>query len=168
VTGHSELSAGTGGETSVNACASLAYDYCVADCLRDWSLVDNAVCLNGAWGCARGYQLASTCPAQGCGVTQQACCDTTTGIVSMNGCGAAGIRSACPDNDVATSPWPRSTQCVPKSLAGRMCHSLDGQACEPPAVRCYDTSLAFVECVCSGLSSAVPVGTWQCSSYIGG
>jgi hypothetical protein len=81
-----------GGTSGTDACANLSYDYCVSECLAEAVLVDNPTCANGAWSCRSGYVLASSCPPQACGVTPDACCDLTTGIVTSSPCMADGYR----------------------------------------------------------------------------
>jgi hypothetical protein len=164
--GTSSLAGGANGGTGGSgACAKLGDDHCVTECFRELKLVDNAICADGAWACRSGYVLASSCPPRACGVTPDGCCNMTTGIVSENPCNMDGARRACADG--ATDAYLSQTYCVPLSLGGRDCQSLDRQPCTGPAVSCHDLSAAFVHCVCSGLGTDGSAGTWQCSSYIG-
>ncbi len=155
----------SGGASGTNGCAQLGDDHCVAECLVEYALVDNAICTNGAWSCRSGYVLASSCPVGACGVTPDACCDLTTGIVTVNPCTTSGLRGPCPDGNVET--YHEQAWCVPQTLAGGTCISLDRQPCTGPAVGCSDLSGGIVTCGCSGSGSDASVGTWQCSSYIG-
>jgi hypothetical protein len=158
---------GASGATSgTDPCGQLDYDPCVANCLEEYPLIDNATCSNGAWRCRSGYVLASSCPALACGVTPGACCDRTTGFVTRNACAASGYRAPCPDGSVATQDVPEA-YCVPDALAGVTCHSLDGQPCTGPAEGCSDTSSGFVTCACSRSGSDASAGTWYCSYFIG-
>ena len=164
--GGSGGAAGTGGGTSgTNACAKVAYDHCVTECLEELVLIDNAICANGAWTCRSGYVLASSCPKQACGVTPDACCDRTTGIVTRNPCNPDGSREVCPDGGTETymsQPW-----CIPSTLAIGACISLDGQPCSGPAVGCADMSAALTRCACNGAALGTTARTWTCSVYIG-
>jgi hypothetical protein len=155
----------SGGASEPDACATLGDDHCVTECLKELVLVDNATCANGAWTCRSGYVLASTCPEQACGVTPDACCDLTTGVVTENPCNTDGSRRTCPDG--GTETYRNQAWCVPLTLEGATCHSLDRQPCTGPAVSCYDMSMAFVDCACFGLDSDTSSGTWYCSYFIG-
>jgi hypothetical protein len=164
--GASGSTGGTGGGTAgTAACPELGYEHCVENCLEDHALVDNAQCIGGAWGCRPGYVLASTCPVQACGVTPDACCDLTTGLVSENACAKNGYRAPCPDGNMQT--YIGEAYCVPQGLPAGTCISLDRQPCTGPAVGCSDLSMAFVTCRCSQYGTDAAVGTWSCSSYLG-
>ena len=155
----------SGGTSGTDACAKLAYDYCVADCLKEHSLVDNPLCSNGAWSCRSGYVLASSCPDRGCGATPDACCDLTTGLVTDNPCAANGYRAACPDGNSETSS--RQAYCVPKSLTGVSCGSLDRQPCDGPAMGCSDMSDGIVTCECGRAGADASPLIWYCTVFIG-
>jgi hypothetical protein len=122
----------SGGTSGTAPCAELASDHCVAKCLTEYALVDNALCTNGAWSCRSGYVLASSCPAGACGVTPDACCDLTTGSVTKNSCATNGFRAPCPDGNMET--YQSQSWCIPKPLAGVNCSSLDRQPCSEPVV----------------------------------
>ena len=155
----------SGGASGTDPCAKLDRDYCVAECLKEHALTDSASCTNGAWTCRSGYVLASSCPDQACGVTPDACCDLTTGLVTQNACADNGYREPCPDD--STETYYGQGRCVPKTILGATCESLDGQPCSGPAVGCSDMSLGFVTCWC-GLSGVdASPGTWRCSYFIG-
>jgi hypothetical protein len=157
----------SGGSSGTDLCTSLAYDYCVEHCLTNEALRDNASCTNGSWTCRRGYVLASSCPSRACGVTPDGCCDLTTGVVSENPCAADGYRASCGDGSAVTYRWPEAF-CVPKSLAGRDCYTLDRAPCSEPAVACSDMSMGSVDCYCSVTAgSDASTGIWHCSAYIG-
>jgi hypothetical protein len=155
----------SGGTSGTSPCAKLGYDYCVADCLKENSLRDSPVCSDGAWSCRSGYSLASACPERGCGATFDACCDLTTGLITDNPCAKDGYRGACPDGSMETSN--SQPYCIPKTVTGAGCSSLDRQACDGPAVGCSDVSGGFVTCKCSRVGTDASAGTWYCSVYIG-
>lgn len=153
----------SGGASGTDPCAKLDRDYCVAECLKERALTDSASCTNGAWTCRSGYVLASSCPDQACGVTPDACCDLTTGLVTQNACADNGYREACSDD--GTETFYDRGRCVPKTILGT-CESLDGQPCSGPAVGCRDVSAGLVTCWCLSGFDASP-GTWRCSYLIG-
>jgi hypothetical protein len=155
----------SGGTSGTDPCAALADDHCVAKCLEEYALIDNALCTNGAWSCRSGYVLASSCPVGACGVTPNACCDLTTGTVTKNSCATNGFRAPCSDGNVET--YLSQAWCIPKALAGVTCSSLDRQPCAEPAVGCSDMSGGMVTCGCSWSGSDASAGTWYCSFYIG-
>jgi hypothetical protein len=164
--GASGSAGGANGGTSGTApCAALADDHCVAKCLVEYALVDNALCTNGAWSCRSGYVLASSCPVGACGVTPNACCDLTTGIVTENSCSTNGFRAPCPDGNMETYLY--QSWCIPKALAGVTCSSLEGQPCAEPAVGCSDLSGGMVTCECSWSGSDASAGTWYCRYFLG-
>lgn len=160
--------AGAGGTVSgADICTDLTRDSCVSGCLEELPLVDNAICIDGQWKCSANFVLASSCPPLACAVTPDACCDSTTGIVTANACESDGTRAACPEGQTPTAKWPHGTHCVPRSLAGQACWSLDGEPCAVPAVGCYDQDRAFVGCTCDGLDLPSSTGTWHCDLYAG-
>jgi hypothetical protein len=163
--GASGLAGASGGASGTDGCRGLNDDHCVTECLDELVLVENAICANGAWICPSHYVLASSCPQQACGVTPDACCNMTTGIVTENPCNADGLRRACPDG--STQAYLHESFCVPRSLEGMTCASLDGQSCTGPAVGCDDMSKAFVHCSCAGLDAGVSNGIWRCGYFIG-
>ena len=155
----------SGGTSGTDPCAAFAYDFCVAKCLDEYGLSGNALCTNGAWSCRPGYVLASSCPIGACGVTPDACCDETTGIVTKNPCATNGFRAPCPSGDHET--YQGQAWCIPKALTGVTCYSLDRQPCTEPAVGCSDTSAGIVTCGCGWSGSDSSTGTWYCSYFIG-
>ncbi len=161
-----------GGTSGTEACATPSSDYCVEACLADHALWGNATCSNGAWGCRSGYVLASSCPAQGCGVTPDACCDSTTGAVTQNPCKTDGYREACPSKNTAT--YLDEAYCVPDSLVPTFlnnCFALDRRPCNTadPATGCSDveSGLGVVTCGCGGAVADGSIGTWYCSAFMG-
>jgi hypothetical protein len=157
--------AGGGGASGTDACAQLGHDYCVSDCLAEHAMPDNAICSRGGWTCRTGYILASSCPDRACGVIPNACCDPTTGVVSYNPCSTVGYRGLCPEGHTET--YEGQAWCVPKTLTGTTCISLDRQPCSEPAVGCSDLSMGVVTCGCSLSGSDASSGIWYCSAFIG-
>ncbi|HYQ04038.1 MAG TPA: hypothetical protein VER96_35435 [Polyangiaceae bacterium] len=151
-----------------DSCPKPNYDYCIPSCFEASSFSDTTVCMNGVWACNPGYMLASRCPAQACRVTQDACCNSTTGVIKANPCGPDGLRAVCPDDGGATSTYPHGSLCVPQSLTGQKCISLDKQPCAGPAYYCFDSDPGFVKCTCSGIATDSGRGEWNCSAFIGG
>lgn len=152
-----------GGGVGPEDCGPPGQEHCVTECLAELVLVENAACANGAWTCPTGYVLASSCPANACGVTPAACCNLTTGLITENFCQEDGYRSACPVGTNGTD----GKSCVPESLGNATCASLDAQPCSGPAVRCQDRSLIEGRCTCQGLGSDASTGTWHCSRSAG-
>jgi hypothetical protein len=162
----SSMGGASGGTSGTDACANLSYDYCVSQCLAEAVLVDNPTCANGAWSCRSGYVLASSCPPQACGVTPDACCDSTTGIVTSSPCMADGYRGTCPIGNTTT--YRDEAFCVPQTLSGNTCYSLDNSPCTEPAVGCSDIEGLIVTCWCNWSGSDASAGTWQCCTFDGG
>lgn len=117
-------------------------------------------------GASAGGSSSLSTGGRGGTVTPDACCDGTTGIVTENPCTADGTRRPCPNGRSETylsQPW-----CVPLTLQGATCISLEGQPCTGPAMGCHDMSMAIVRCACTRLDySSAASSTWQCSSFIG-
>jgi hypothetical protein len=155
----------SGGTSGTDLCADLDYDYCVAECLAV-NGVDNTMCTNGAWSCRPGYVLASSCSVGACGATPDACCDSTTGIVTSSPCTADGYRGTCPSGNTRTY-WDQAI-CVPNSLAGATCGSLVGRPCTDPAMGCSDTEGLITTCWCNWAGSDASAGTWDCRFFDGG
>jgi hypothetical protein len=164
--GASGSAGGAGGSAGTNACPELGYEYCIESCFKDYALSDNPSCSNGAWVCPSGWILASSCPDQACGVTPDACCDLTTGLVTANACAKNGYRAPCLDGSMETYVFPEAW-CVPQTLATAGCVSLDRQPCTGPAVGCSDTSAGTVTCQCNQYGTDASTGTWYCSFFIG-
>jgi hypothetical protein len=153
------------GKSGTESCATLEHDHCVTDCFDARAFVDNALCTRGAWSCPPGYVLASSCPALACGVTRDACCNLTTGLVTENACDKNGYRSACPEDSMEVYAW--QPWCVPKSLERVPCRSLHEQPCTGPALACGEVGGGYVSCRCEGLGADASVGTWYCSVFLG-
>jgi hypothetical protein len=164
--GASGSTGGAGGAAGTDACPELGYEYCVENCFKEYALSDNPSCNGGAWVCRSGWVLKSTCPDQACGVTPDACCDLTTGLVSANACAKTGYRASCPDGNMET--YAMESWCVPSGLvAPQGCASLDRQPCTGPAVGCSDLSGGFVNCRCTQYGTDASSGIWYCSYFIG-
>jgi hypothetical protein len=163
----SSVGASNGGTSGTDACATLPYDSCVANCLQALGAFGLPTCISGAWKCPSGYVLASSCPAQACAVTADACCDRTTGLVTQNPCTSDGYREACPPGSSQT--YQGEAWCIPQTLAisGFKCASLDGQPCSGTALGCSDMSGGFVNCSCSIAHADGAVGSWACTYFIG-
>jgi hypothetical protein len=146
-------SGGSEGTSTMDTCAGLERDYCVKYCLNESNLVLEPTCANGVWTCS-DWVLASSCPPQSCGRTPDACCNRTTGELTLNLCGGNGYRGTCADETEATYfPW-----CVPLPYSG--CGGLDGRPCAAPAMYCREKNVDEILCACN-----VSDSTWHCQTW---
>ena len=148
--------------TSILSCDQASTPSCVENCFIDYPLIDNAICAGGKWSCGSGYILSTTCPESSCAVTQDSCCDPTTGNQIAQRCGTDGYRPACPTGMRPSGDW----YCVPDALGVGDCATLDGQTCSEPAVHCVSMVGLGTSCSCF-ITSDAGVGMWQCAYYAG-
>jgi len=138
--------------------------YCVTDCLNPFSTIDTSSCSDGLWICPSGYIPVSACPADGCGVTSDFCCDPVTGMEPARACDDAGYRQDCPEGTRPAGPY----DCIPEALGITDCISLaqEPEACASPAVSCQSQDPTQVVCTCSAQDGGI--GLWNCTAWSGG
>ena len=152
-----------GGDGSASPCDAMGQFRCVSNCIDEFVLHGDAVCQGGLWICPRGYVKATTCPADACAITEDACCDPVTGDLTTNPCpNTGGLRPSCPDGTYPSDHW----FCIPPVLGVGDCVGLDGLACSGEVHQCTSFSSVGANCSCFTDSDA-GAGNWQCSLYVG-
>ena len=154
-----------GGDGSSSSCDAMGQPVCVANCTDEFVLLESALCQGGQWTCPLGYVNSTTCPANACAVSPDACCDPVTGELTINPCPSkGGIRPSCPSSTYPSDPY----FCIPPALGVADCSGLNGRACSGEVYQCTSFASVGANCLCLTFTdSDAGAGRWHCSIYIG-